>query len=206
MTKGRVFVIADLHIGHAKCAEWRGFKDDMTFFNELMNNWNKVVRPQDKVYVLGDAVWQLGYLNLVNRLNGKKTLVAGNHDLIDTKKYIKPVGTRYVEGVGLVKPFQAPFKNVRGLKELNVLGHTVWLSHAPLHDCSFRNYNDINVHGHLHNKRVMNPYDEYSMYDDHLLPDKRYINVCCEHTNNTPVLLEDLIRDRFGSKEPNPRV
>lgn len=206
MGKGRVFVIADLHIGHQKCAEWRGFDDSDSFLAELRNNWNNVVSKEDKVYILGDIVWKKQDLWKLNLLNGKKVLVAGNHDIHDVKDYIKPQPSRFVQGLGGLKPFKAPIKNIRGLKELTVLGHTVWLSHAPIHEQAMRDYNDINIHGHLHNKKVLRYIQYDSMLPPDVVEDERYINVCCEHTNNTPVLLEDLIRDRFGSKEPSSGV
>jgi len=48
----------------------------------LVANWNKVVGPEDTVYYLGDfsfgnrdkTIW------ILNRLNGKKILIRGNHD------------------------------------------------------------------------------------------------------------------------------
>lgn len=46
----------------------------------LVYNWNSVVAPDDVVWVLGDvAIGSRGLAN-VERLNGLKILVAGNHD------------------------------------------------------------------------------------------------------------------------------
>ena len=48
----------------------------------IINNWNKVVKPTDEVYVLGDFI--MGPVDNIEstlaRLNGKITLVRGNHD------------------------------------------------------------------------------------------------------------------------------
>lgn len=48
----------------------------------LVYNWNKVVSPQDEVWVLGDVVMGNREENLayLERCNGKKFLVPGNHD------------------------------------------------------------------------------------------------------------------------------
>lgn len=52
----------------------------------LIDNWNSVVRPEDKVYHLGDAC--MGNINeslkLIGRLNGQKWLIPGNHDRCST--------------------------------------------------------------------------------------------------------------------------
>lgn len=45
-----------------------------------------------------------------------------------------------------------------------------WLSHAPIHPDELRG--KVNIHGHCHS---------------HKIPDKRYINVCPEHTAYAPI-------------------
>jgi len=55
-----------------------------------------------------------------------------------------------------------------------------WLSHAPVHPDELRGHR--NLHGHVHNKTI---------------PDDRYINVCVENINYTPISL-DAIREQSG--------
>lgn len=81
-----IFLTSDNHFGHAKCIEYcsRPFKDVQEMEEKLIRNWNKVVRPQDLVYVLGDFSMYLTKEHLreiLNKLNGTKILVRGNHDL-----------------------------------------------------------------------------------------------------------------------------
>ena len=55
----------------------------------MVENWNSVVKPHDKVYHLGDAVIQRRCLKTLGRLNGKKQLIRGNHDIFRTKEYME---------------------------------------------------------------------------------------------------------------------
>lgn len=78
------FFTSDTHFGHARILELsnRPFKD-VTHMNEmLVHNWNALVRPDDTVYHLGDVA--LGSiedsLKYIQRLNGYKILIVGNHD------------------------------------------------------------------------------------------------------------------------------
>ena len=133
-----VFLISDTHFGHEKtCTTFtnadgsflRPFANAEEMDEEMVRRWNSVVRPQDKVYHLGDVVIGKKHLNTVRRLNGHLRLVRGNHDVFDTKMYMD---------VG--------FKEVYGVRVLS----DMILSHIPLHpDCITPRFN-VNVHGHLH--------------------------------------------------------
>ena len=80
----RTFYTADLHFGHRNiigyCGRPYANVDEMN--EALIDNWNLVVKPEDEVYVLGDvALGKIAEtLPLVQRLNGDKFLVPGNHD------------------------------------------------------------------------------------------------------------------------------
>ena len=55
-----------------------------------------------------------------------------------------------------------------------------WLSHAPIHQDELRG--KLNLHGHCHS---------------HLVDDKRYMNVCLEHTNYAPISLAEVREKMF---------
>ena len=61
--------------------------------NTLKNNWNKIVSKDDTIYILGDFTLY-GSENIskvrsiVNKLNGRKILVIGNHDRLSPQQYI----------------------------------------------------------------------------------------------------------------------
>jgi calcineurin-like phosphoesterase family protein len=75
---------ADLHFGHANIIEYCGrpFADAASMNEALIERWNGCVHTDDTVWVLGDVA--LGRidetLQLVGGLNGRKVLLAGNHD------------------------------------------------------------------------------------------------------------------------------
>lgn len=137
-----IFLIADLHLGHSniltrlqdECGKpQRPFASVEEMNETLISNWNAVVTPQDKVYVLGDVVFGRKNLPMLNRLNGTKSLVRGNHDLYmkDYPMYFKNVHT-YVTKAGMI------------------------LTHIPIHpDCVDRY--GVNVHGHLHTRTLNDP-------------------------------------------------
>jgi calcineurin-like phosphoesterase family protein len=135
------FLISDTHFGHEAILNFknsdgssvRSFSSVEEMDEIMVENWNKVVGHGDKVYHLGDVVMSKRSLPILSRLNGKKTLIAGNHDIFDTKEYMKY------------------FKNVRGYR---VIEDNFILSHIPIHKDSIERYG-CNIHGHLH-AEVMN--------------------------------------------------
>lgn len=48
------------------------------------DNWNERVTNEDTVYVLGDAFWknEENSVKIIQRLNGHKHLIRGNHDRV----------------------------------------------------------------------------------------------------------------------------
>lgn len=98
---------------------------------EMINRWNSVVRTQDKVYHLGDvAIPRIG-LKRLERLNGDKVLISGNHDAkyhLDLPKYFRAVRSHWK---------LADFA----------------LSHVPIHPACLVNFLG-NIHGHLHYRDV----------------------------------------------------
>lgn len=134
------FFTADIHFGHrAMLDPERGNRpfrttDEMDEF--IVKAWNEVVGPRDNVYVLGDVSFAPypRTLELVNSLNGRLHLVAGNHDEAMLKK----------------PPFVASFEWVKDLHYLRVDGCRFALCHYPL--ATWRNCHkgSFHLHGHSH--------------------------------------------------------
>ncbi len=140
-----IFLISDSHFSHEN--SWKTFKLDdgvtpmrpFTSTEEMdetmVDNWNRVVRPQDKVYHLGDIAMSKRPLHaIMPRLNGEKVLIKGNHDIEKITCYLQY------------------FKDVRGSHMLDRLA----LSHIPIHPDSLSRWRG-NIHGHLHNYHVKLP-------------------------------------------------
>jgi calcineurin-like phosphoesterase family protein len=135
----------------------------------LVERWNSVVKPGDKVYHLGDVFMgnRLAFAKLWPRLNGRKVLIGGNHDPM-----------KWLSVGGFFKSTYA----ARYLKDWNI-----HLSHIPMHESSIINKFDdakcINVHGHLHRRDS---------------PEGPYYSVCVERHNYTPVAIDDLLKNLEG--------
>lgn len=80
------FVIADLHFGDDYINRFERHFATTCEMNDLMiRQWNRVVGKYDMVYVLGDFVGRKKISNeiikgLLEKLNGYKILIMGNHD------------------------------------------------------------------------------------------------------------------------------
>ena len=78
------YFISDTHFNHAKIIELskRPFKD-VDHMNEMMiKAWNETIKPEDIVIHLGDFAMgqKIHHKGFLDRLNGYKILVRGNHD------------------------------------------------------------------------------------------------------------------------------
>ena len=186
------FVISDTHFGHTNI--WAKFKrpdgkptrpftSNEEMDETMIKRWNAKVQPQDTVYHLGDVVINKKYLHLVSRLNGRKILIRGNHDIFKDEEY-REVGFEQLHGV-------------------RVFVDKFILSHIPLHpDCVTERFK-VNVHGHLHTNEVMQKlYSEYHYFDNNgkehwednsvMRVDPRYLCVSVEHTNYEPLHFDEV--------------
>ena len=90
-----VYLISDTHFGHQgvchfldkdgnKLRPW-DYADQMD--EAMIQYWNETVKPTDKVYHLGDVAIPRKGLQVLNRLNGDKVLIKGNHDIYKLSDY-----------------------------------------------------------------------------------------------------------------------
>ena len=83
------FYISDTHFDHGNCIKFDGEENLFPTVEDknetIISNWNKVVKPNDTVFILGDMVWgrSSNWEKFLPRLTGKKVLIKGNHDKID---------------------------------------------------------------------------------------------------------------------------
>lgn len=71
------------------CPKMRPFANVQEMDEFMIDQWNKTVRPQDKIYHLGDVALKRPDIKKVGRCNGHKRLVRGNHDIYPTKYYLE---------------------------------------------------------------------------------------------------------------------
>ena len=179
-----VFLVSDTHFGHAGVCRFtrndgvtklRPWDDPQEMDEALIKAWNERVKPNDKVYHLGDCVINRRAMPTLARLNGDKVLIRGNHDIFRDDEY------------------RQYFRELRAYHVMNGL----ILSHIPIHEASLGRFGCC-VHGHLHANRVMKPRGVDArtgevLYRDEI--DPRYYNVSVEQLPDfAPILFEDVLK------------
>lgn len=137
------FFISDTHFGHANILKFkrnddtplRPFSTIEEHDEFMVESWNKIVRPVDSIYHLGDVVINRRCLPILKRLNGKKRLVRGNHDIFRTAEYLEY------------------FDEILGYRVFNDTPKRFICSHIPIHPESLSRWT-ANVHGHLHANKL----------------------------------------------------
>ena len=139
------WVVSDTHFGHAGVCRFthqntdikiRPWTDPNEMDEDMVRMWNEIVAPHDRVYHLGDVVINRRCLPILDRLNGKKVLIRGNHDIFRLEEY-----TPY-------------FEDIRGYKVLSK--ERIIMSHIPVHPSQLERWK-ANVHGHLHSNVLDDP-------------------------------------------------
>jgi calcineurin-like phosphoesterase family protein len=138
-----IFIISDTHFGHQAMCEF--IRDDGSKVRPFLTcnqcddlitqNWNKIIKPKDKVYHLGDVAIKKQHISTLEKLNGEKILLRGNHDIFTLNEYAKY------------------FKDIRATHKLDKF----ILSHYPIHPESIPAWCKGNIHGHLHYRKVLLP-------------------------------------------------
>ena len=158
--------IADLHLSHTNMALHRGFSTVEEHDEHIIEKWNSTVHKRDVTYILGDITMEKSSpYHMIDRLNGIKHVVLGNHDRQqDVKKLLEHVNS------------------VAGMVQYK----GVMLTHCPIHPMELDYRFNRNIHGHIHEKQVMKMLDGWEEIDE------RYICVSCERVDYTPKTLEEL--------------
>lgn len=159
----RIFVISDLHLGHANIIKYSGrpFSDVHEMNHMLIQNWNSVVRKSDTVIYLGDWCYGKGNKSIQfwhSKLHGRIINIRGNHDKSKTV-------------------------NLRSHCVLNHKCREFLLIHDPCQAPS--DWDGWIIHGHHHNSDVRRfPF---------INPEMQRANVCCEMIGYTPISLDRLL-------------
>lgn len=79
------FFIADLHFCHESIIKMshRPFANITEMHETMIRRWNRVVRPKDEVFIVGDFLYKESVQEaneLLRRLKGRKYLIRGNHE------------------------------------------------------------------------------------------------------------------------------
>lgn len=154
-----LYFTSDLHFGHRNVINYcnRPFKTVEEMNAYIVDYWNKTVKKDDTIIVVGDFSLHPRYSQLyVPILNGHKILVSGNHDATFEK------GKKYLKMIERYK--QDGWASVHNKLQLTINGQTVLVTHFPYrsadgekYDTRYLKFRELNkglplIHGHLHGK------------------------------------------------------
>ena len=175
----KIFITSDTHFCHDKpfIYEPRGFSSVNEMNEAIIKNWNKVVKPDDIVYHLGDVMLNDDACGIqcLRGLNGEIYILTGNHDTTNRLQKYKNINL-----------------NIHLIGYVNIIVYNkykFYLSHYP----TLTSNNDedkplnrrvINICGHAHTKDKFADWDKGLIYHCEL-----------DAHNCVPVLLDDIITD-----------
>lgn len=173
---GKIFFTSDLHLCHDRefLYKPRGFEniEQMNIFIE--ENWNRVVMPEDQVWILGDIMLNDNNkgIEIFKSLNGDKRIIIGNHD----------TGSRLDLYRDKLKISHISYATLIRYKR-----YSFYLSHYPTITSSLEKDNlkkcVINLYGHTHQKN--------NFFQD--MPFMYHVGM--DSHNCIPILIDDIILD-----------
>ena len=87
-----VYAIADLHLSFGTDKPMDVFSGWQNYTNRIQKNWQRLITKDDTVVIAGDISWAMDIketyadFDFINKLNGKKIIIKGNHDYWWTTK------------------------------------------------------------------------------------------------------------------------
>lgn len=102
----------------------------------MIREWNEIVQTDDLVYILGDIAFlpASDAVKILNRLNGRKILIEGNHD----HKSLKD------------NAFRLCFEEIHIYHEILVDGVRVCMFHYPITEWNQCHRGSVHFFGHQH--------------------------------------------------------
>ena len=175
-----IYYISDLHLGHENIIRLcnRPYKTLDEMQADIITKWNTKIKKDDTVYILGDMFFKQKnnqyVIQTLNKLNGNKILIKGNHD-----QFLNVIGNVYFY-----------FQKVTDYMKIQDNGRQVILFHYPIEEWDGFFRGSYHLYGHVHN----NSKDLDSI-------SRRY-NVGVDVNNFYPMTLDELIeRNKIWEKD-----
>ena len=128
-----IYFTSDLHLGHCTVLKHRPEFGSIDEMNEtFISNINETVTARDTLYILGDLTFRIGEdeaNDLIRRINGRKILLRGNHDV------------EYDPGL---------FERISDYEVLKYNKKVYVLMHYPLVCWDKMRFGAVQLHGHIH--------------------------------------------------------
>lgn len=129
----KIYVTSDTHFGHRNIIKYcnRPFNSVEQMDSCMIDIWNAIIKPNDIVFHLGDFSLAGAEIAgpIIDKLNGKKILIAGNHDR------------------GSIKNYPA-WKRVSNTFDFHYKGIEVHMRHEPWDEIEHEEH--LYLHGHCH--------------------------------------------------------
>ena len=171
-----IYYISDTHFGDERVMRlaMRPFDSVTAMNNYMINQWNTKISSDDEIYILGDfAVSDDIAMEMLQRLNGHKHLIVGNHDSV-------------------LACALSCFESICDIKKITDNGRSVVLCHYPLLSYENSIYGGYQIFGHIHNNST-----DIATDLQRLLP--RSLHAGVDVNNFEPKTFDELI----GIKEQN---
>jgi calcineurin-like phosphoesterase family protein len=173
---GMTYFTSDLHFGdeHYLFVDSRPFKDIEDMDQSLILAWQKTVKAEDDVFVVGDLIshnrtHDAAYY--LSRLPGHLHLIVGNHDHTFLED---PNNHKY-------------FESIDQIKKINLEDKEIILCHYPMAEWENSIRGSYHIYGHIHAFRN-------ASYQYMATLDKAY-NCGCMICGYRPVTFEELVED-----------
>lgn len=177
-----IYFTSDLHLGHANIIKLsnRPFETLEEMDEVLVQNWNKKVKKNDTIYILGDLIHKSSNpVQYLQKLNGVKHLILGNHDHTWLCKVSNP--SDY-------------FASITPMLITSQCNHLMTMCHYPMLEWngSRRESSPTRLgyllYGHIHNKTT-----EQNKDYEVLFRKNNALNVGVDINNYQPVTFEELV-------------
>jgi len=174
------FYIADNHFGHRDMIFYDGRPfTDTTVMNEvLVRNWNEKVNENDTIYMLGDCFWmnEENSVRLMQRLNGHKHLIRGNHDRVHGR-------------------FRFQYESIRHYAEIEDNGRKVILSHYPMPFYNEQYNGAVMLYGHVHNTIEWEFLEKWKreLWEKNVMCNMINVGCMMEYMQYTPKTLDEIL-------------
>lgn len=170
--ESQVFFTSDTHFGHSNIIKYcqRPFNSAEHMDEVLISNWNEVVSPLDIVFHLGDFCFgsDKEWIKILQRLNGTKYLILGNHDL------------KKIANSNQIKDY---FADINMQMRVVVDKQKMLLNHYPFL-CFEGGYQNVwQLFGHVHSSKHSTGLDKERLV--HLFPTQYDVGV--DNNNYRPV-------------------
>lgn len=186
------YYIADTHFGHENIIRLcsRPFETAAEMDRHMLAAWQRTVRPEDEVYIVGDFSFRSRQptAGILEQLPGRKILLRGNHD-----RWVKvePAAVQQLEAVHdlLMIEDTAPDPGTGVPRSFSVV-----LCHYPLLEWPQYHRGSLHVYGHVHNSKghvyaaLRRPF-----YPEEPGPHPRALNAGADICGFRPVTLAELM-------------